>query len=262
MHSDDFTRFEPAIKAFAGNAQSPSLHIESETHKGKVLAVHYAPFEWVTPQAQLIIVGITPGDTQAVEALNAARDQLQGGATHAQALERAKLTGAFSGQLRKNLVAMLDHVGLNRWARVATCDQLFGSHAHLVQTASVLQYPTFVNGERYSGLPALRGSAMLRAMVLKHFVPMAQSLPKAKILAVGDVPWDTLQWLAADGLIDHSCLLGQLPHPSPANQERVNWFIDKKNSCKPVSNKTNTRKLDEMREQMRTAIAQLPALVP
>lgn len=232
------------------------------------LSVHYAPFECFNPSARLIIVGITPGETQAAEALVAAQSQLAAGASNDMVLSHAKRVGAFTGPLRKNLVAMLDHVGFNRWAWVRTADQFFesgfGCDANrargLIQTASVLQNPTFVDGKRYNGTPKLLGSPLLKSMVLAHFVPMAQALPEAKIVALGDVPWHTLNWLADNGHIDRARLLGQLPHPSPASQERINWFLGRPNPSKPVSKKTDTAKLDAMRDQLRAAVAQLPIL--
>src|SRR5690349_2224573 len=70
------------------------------------LHVAYAPFDHVAAEARLVVVGITPGLTQAVAALQEARKGLSAGHSHAQVLRNAKLTASFSGgAMRSNLVA-------------------------------------------------------------------------------------------------------------------------------------------------------------
>ena len=41
--------------------------------------IYYAPFEYINPSARLVLVGITPGPTQMVNANNEARRALQAG---------------------------------------------------------------------------------------------------------------------------------------------------------------------------------------
>lgn len=79
------------------------------------ITVCYAPFEHVQSGARLAIVGITPGSQQALNGLLEVRRQLKVGVDHATALSGAKVFASFSGPMRNNLIAMLDHVGLNRW---------------------------------------------------------------------------------------------------------------------------------------------------
>jgi hypothetical protein len=256
MHNTNlFARFTSAIRNFDGNVHSPALRVGSEGR----LTVQYAPFEWVNPQAKLIIVGITPGETQAIQALEEARRRLLCGADELSTKMAAKRTGGFAGNLRANLVAMLDRVGLPRWAGISSASDLFGARADLLQTASVLPYPVFVNGKRYNGAPTLLRSPMLSSMVLGQFVPVVQALPDAKLLAVGDVPWETLQWLVQEGKVDERRLLGCLPHPSAASQERVNYFLGKKPASQ-LSAKTNGPKIDMLRQQLEKALTPTRAI--
>ncbi len=250
MHANNlFAHFAPAIRSFDGDVHSPALRIASE---GK-LAMQYAPFEWINPEAKLIIVGITPGETQAANALWEACRQLLTGADERSTKIAAKRTGGFSGKLRANLVAMLDRVGLPRWAGISSASELFGAQAHLLQTASVLPYPVFVDGKPYNGAPSLLRSPMLRTTVLEEFVPLLRALPEAKVLAVGDVPWETMHWLAKQGLVETHRLLGCLPHPSSASQERINYFLGMK-AASELSVKTNGAKLDMLRAQLQQAL--------
>lgn len=246
-----FNQFTNAIRSFTGDVHAPALRMHSEGR----LSVSYAPFEWVNPEAKLIIVGITPGELQAANALQEAKRQLSMGALDVAAIQAAKLTGAFSGPMRKNLLAMLDKVGLPKWIGVTSAAELFEKRADLIQTSSMIQYPTFVDGKKnYNGTPDLRRSPLLRSLVKDHFLPMVTSLPAAQILALGDVPWNTLQWLADEGLIDRSRVLGFTPHPSPANNERISCFLETMRPDATPSKKTDAAKLLRMRQRLQAAL--------
>lgn len=67
--------------------------------------IYYAPFEYINPSARIVLVGITPGPTQMVNANNEARRALQAGKSNTEAIQAAKSVGAFSGEpLRSNLI--------------------------------------------------------------------------------------------------------------------------------------------------------------
>jgi len=77
--------------------------------------IYYAPFEYINPCARIVLVGITPGPTQMVNANNEARRALQSGKSSTEAIQAAKSVGAFSGEpLRTNLVNQLNHWGFHR----------------------------------------------------------------------------------------------------------------------------------------------------
>ncbi len=250
MNYTQFTNFESAIRRYAGDPCDRSLLMASDGP----LEVFYSPFEWVNESAKLVLVGITPGRVQAANALAEAKRELTGGADARQALKAAKETGAFSGPMRKNLVAMLDHIGVPSWLGVDSSAALFdGKHAHLLQTASVLQFPVFVNGGNYNGTPDIVGTPLLRQMLLEHFAAMAKTLEGAAFVPLGPVPMKALRWLASTGHINPSRILEGLPHPSPANVERVNYFLGLKER-NAVSSKTDPQKLDAARSSLRQAV--------
>lgn len=217
------------------------------------VSVYYAPFEWVNPQAKVVLVGITPGRTQAANALGEAKRALLEGAQDAEMLRRAKATGAFSGAMRPNLVALLDEIGLQRWLGLPSCLELFGSAAGLLQTASVLQFPVFVNGENYNGTPDPTKHQLLREMVLQHFAKMCAQLPDAVFVPLGPVPSKVLAWLTTEGLVAQSRVLNGLPHPSGANAERIKYFLGQK-ARNELSAKTDPNKLDAAKAGLVSAI--------
>ena len=60
-----------------------------------------------------MLIGITPGAQQARNALIEVPRKLTVGTDQSTALSAAKIFASFSGMMRKNLVAMLDHIGPN-----------------------------------------------------------------------------------------------------------------------------------------------------
>jgi len=210
----------------------------------------------VNRQAKIILVGITPGKTQAANALAEARRQLVVGAPTQEVLRHAKQTGAFSGTMRPNLVALMDCVGLPRVLGLRSCADLFGSASHLLQSASVLPFPVFLNGDNYNGTPDPTRRPLLRELMLAHFLPMVRELPDAVLIPLGPVPTKALSWLVRQGHVAGRRVLEGLPHPSGANGERIAYFLGRK-SRGELSLKTDASKLDAARAQLLAAVASL-----
>jgi hypothetical protein len=243
--------FAPTIRALtdADLNDSAALSRKLNIARDGQIEVQYAPFEYINNEARVVLVGITPGRTQMVNALRECRRQLHAGASTDAALRAAKQTGAFSGAMRPNLIAMMDAIGLHRWLGLSGCDALFGAAAHLVQTTSVLRNPVFVNGENYNGTPRMTSHPVLRQQLLDGFAHDASALPLAVFLPLGDKVSEGLHWLADQGAIDRSRILDGLPHPSGANAERIAYFLGRKEKAE-LSVKTNPTKLDEAKAQL------------
>jgi hypothetical protein len=220
------------------------------------LTVQYAPFEDVNPKARLVLVGITPGRVQAANALAEARRQLEMGASAHDAMRKAKQVGSFSGPMRTNLVALLDHIGLPKWLGVPSCAHLFDSHTDLLQTASVLQFPVFVDGQNYNGSPDILTTALLRSQLLLYFAPLGKQLPEAVFVPLGPVPTKAMQWLIKEGLFRPEQVLSGLPHPSGANAERIAYFLGRKQASN-LSAKTNASVLDAARTALMAKVTRL-----
>ena len=249
---DMLSKYEAAVRGYDGDPCSSSLLMEQEG----ALSVYYSPFEWVNPGARVVLVGITPGRMQAANALAEAKRNLQGGALSAEVLRRAKETGAFSGAMRPNLIALLDNIGLSKWLGLNSAAELFGSASGFLQTASALQFPVFLNGENYSGAPDIARTPLLRRMLIEHFGEMARKLPEAVFIPLGPVPTKAMTWLRSERHIPPGRTLEGLPHPSGANAERIAYFLGKKPKA-ALSTKTDPGKLDAARESLRAAVAAL-----
>ena len=257
--SDFASRFAPVIAAHRTGAFLAGDMLAALTlHVAGPLSIAWAPFDYVPVTARLVVVGITPGRQQAENALSAFRDALAAGATPEEASRRAKFTGAFSGPMRDNLIAMLDHVGAQRALGVASCATLFDPNRNLLHLTSALRHPVFVAGENYNGAPDMLRTSVLRTMVETHLVAEARALPTALWLPLGSKPSAALRHLVSLGVLDADRVLGGLPHPSGANGERIAYFLGRKLRA-ALSPKTLPEPLDRACDALRARLSQLVA---
>lgn len=221
------------------------------------LQTFYAPFDHVNTGARVVICGITPGLQQASRALEEARHQLRNGASIDQAKQAAKETASFAGTMRKNLIGMLDHVGLHMLFDIDSCARLFDTHRHLVHYTSALRYPVFLDGQNYSGSPSILSRSSLRQQVDTHLTEEVRMLgPKCLYVPLGPKVTEVFQHLQCKGLLRAEQLLDGLPHPSGANAERISYFIGGKPREK-LSSKTNPTVLDAAKARIIAKLANL-----
>jgi hypothetical protein len=255
--SDLFARFAPTIAACeTSSLLTDKMLSELTLERAGPVSVVYAPFDYIPPSADLVIVGITPGRVQAENALRAARQALRAGKSQDEAGRLAKLTGSFSGPLRTNLVSMLDHIGLHGVLGVNTCARLFEDNRQRVHFTSALRYPVFVDGENYNGTPDMIRTPILRQMIETYLADEARALPNALWLPLGPKPAAALQHLASAGILDRSRILNGLPHPSGANAERIGYFLGRK-AREALSAKTRPEPIDQARVALRMQISAL-----
>lgn len=220
------------------------------------LTISYAPFEYVQRSAKVVIVGITPGVQQATNALIAARRQILSGVNDLTALATAKTFASFSGQMREHLVAMLDHVGLQQHLAMTTCAELWGAHSTLAHFTSALRYPVLRNGGNYSGTPSMIRTPVLKKYLQDCLAEEARTLKGALWIPCGSTVGKAVGWLVAEGLLSSEQVLGGALHPSPANIERIQYFLGAGRSRETLSSKTNPDVIDAARDAMIARLAE------
>lgn len=258
MDTHLFERFAPVIRSLSREELEgiPSLSLKLRLAQDGPIEVYYVPFEYINANARVVIVGITPGRTQLINAVGELRKQLDRGASTVDALIAAKQVGAFSGSMRPNLIKMLDSVGINRWLGLPSCETLFDSDNGLVQTTSVLRNAVFVDGANYGGAPSMIRHPLLRRQVLEQFGEEARALSGAVFVPLGGKVTEALHFVADQGLLNRNRILDGLPHPSGENSERINYFLGRKPKHQ-LSRKTNPNKLDGAREHLVRKVAAL-----
>lgn len=242
------------VDTIAEPAQIPAAYLLG---REKTLSAHYTPFDYVNAQARVVVVGITPGFVQWKNAVREARRQLLLDAPMTEALRAAKYTGAFSGAIRPNLVALLDHVGLQRWLGIASCATLWSADAALMHVTAVLRHAIFVDGRNYNGAsPNMVTTPLLQAQMLDHFAHEAALLPDAVYVPLGPKVGQALSWLAQRGVLDEARILHGIPHPSGANAERIAYFLGRKEKS-TLSSRTNGSQIDADRHALAAKMAAL-----
>lgn len=254
-----FEKFTPLLSissvAISSNALPEDLLLSAEGN----LQTFYAPFDYINTGARITICGITPGMQQAVVALNEARRLLRAGVPNEEAKRMSKETASFAGAMRTNLINLLDSVGIAELLGINSCGRLFDTHTHLVHYTSALRYPVFVKGENYNGTPKMLKTASLRHQVDTYLADEVQALSaNCLYVPLGDKVSAAFEHLQSKGLVKPEQVLIGLPHPSTANNERINYFLGRKKRAAP-SNRTNPDKLDAARTQLLAKVAGLRA---
>lgn len=246
----NYERFLPALCEYRTDASSTALTME----RFGTLAVEYAPFDYIEHNAELAIVGLTPGRLQATNALTALAAQLRMGTPIELAFKAAKQTASFSGPMRSNLVAMLDIIGVPAIYGRGSAADFFTDKTGLVHFTSALRYPVFANGQNYSGT-ALNPIG-LRKMVETYLAEEVLALPRATWVPLGQHAEAALLHLCRQGQLARENILAGLPHPSGANAERISYFLGRKTK-ETLSAKTNADRLDEAKRALITQVQKI-----
>lgn len=222
-------------------------------------STYYAPFDYVNPKAKIVICGITPGLQQATNALKELRRLLHAGEPMDVAMRSAKEFASFSGAMRDNLIAMLDHIELNKWLGVPSCAELFGASKHLVHCTSALRNPVFLGGKNYSGTPSMvKQPALLNQIEFVLAEEIRALGPNCVYVPLGGEVSKVFEHLESKGLVNPAHVIHGLPHPSPASNERIAYFLGRKERSL-LSNKTNSEKIDLRKASIFSKVKALPA---
>ncbi|MBS5931527.1 MAG: hypothetical protein KIC94_01520 [Clostridiales bacterium] len=207
----------------------PELLIE----KKDTIEIYYAPHnDYINPKAKVFIIGITPGFQQMSTAITAARKGLELGEEIEIIQYQCKAAGRFSGPLRKNIISMLDDIGLNTVLKINSCNDLFAKKDYLLHTVSLIPYSVFVNKKNYSGhTPNLIKNEFLMNYVYENFIKEYGSLENKEqvlLIPLGKAVEEVLARLEAEGRIGKHQILKGFPHPSGANVNRLTQFNENK----------------------------------
>ncbi|WP_018923555.1 uracil-DNA glycosylase family protein [Salsuginibacillus kocurii] len=201
--------------------------------KDNKLEIYWAPFEYINPDANVIILGITPGWTQMQLAFNYVRKNI-GAEERKTMLRNAKKQASFGGKgIRNNLIEMLDGIELNKRLHIQSCAELYADKNHLLHSASALRYPVFINQKNYTGSnPPMLKHPLLSEMIYELLVPELHEVKHAVIIPAGKAVSNMLSDLVEEGKIHNKPILFDFPHPSGANGHRKKQYAEKKEQFK------------------------------
>lgn len=131
--------------------------------------------------------------------------------------------------LRRNLIRMLDDLGLPQQLQIPTTDTLFNSHHDLLHSTSAIRYPVFQGAENYTGhAPSILKSVALKEFVERVLGPELTLVPGALIVPCGDAVDGVLRHLVDKGILQAERCLWGFPHPSGSNGHRVRYFAERR----------------------------------
>lgn len=226
---EGFRRFRDAIAALPLKEKydkSDLLTSQFSLFRDGALEAFYAPFDFVNHDAQVVLVGVTPGWTQMELAYRAARNAIEEALPDTEVLYRAKNSGSFGGPMRKLLIAMLDGIGLSEALRLSSAEDLFGSAFALLRPTSAVSAPTFKAGENYTGHnPPLTRQPKLREYILANLGhELGDIMNTALVIPLGVAAEDAVRLLVETRRVDEARCVYGFPHPSPANGWRARIF--------------------------------------
>ncbi|PUB09913.1 hypothetical protein [Paenisporosarcina sp. OV554] len=200
-----------------------------EKDEKKKLEIYYAPFEYVNEHAKVVIVGITPGLHQMKKSYSTVLNVMDQQLSDEEVLHEVKKNSSFEGPMRKNLIQMLDELGLNDYLGLSSSSELFETASHMVQTMSVLPYPVFYNGKNYNGsIPNILKTEVLQRHILDYTAGELNKLNDALIIPLGVNVSKVIMYLADHGYLNKESILNGFPHPSGGNGHRHKQFAANK----------------------------------
>jgi hypothetical protein len=211
-----------------------SVPAEFVLHKDGALKVVWAPCDHINDSARIAIVGITPGWQQAQIAYTEAQKALKKGLSYSEACKRAKGQAAFAGTMRKNLISMLDDIGVGQALGITSTVELFGRSNRELHSTSALRYPVFCNNKNYTGhIPDPFKNDYLRSMTETLLTEELSLVSSALVVPLGK---------AANVCVKHALsichaevyLLDMFPHPSEANAHRIRQFKEQKKALTKI----------------------------
>jgi hypothetical protein len=198
--------------------------------KSGSLEVYYCTHnEYVNQNAKVFIVGITPGFQQMSKSIAVARHLIEEDQPVSEILYQCKREARFSGTLRKNIIEMLDELGLHKCLSLNSTSDLFTKKDFMLHTTSLIPYGVFVNGRNYTGhSPKILKNKLLFRFLKECFDPQAAMLKEALVIPLGRSVGEIMRAYVSEGLLKENNILFGFPHPSGANGHRKQQFIANK----------------------------------
>lgn len=182
-------------------------------------------FDYVNPKAEVVIVGITPGNSQ----LDGSREGMSS--------REIKRKYAFAGKMRPNLVKMLDFIGVNRLLGLESCSTLWEENFDKVDMTSLLVEATYElkkdgTKEMFRHANKIAKSEKLTRMLEEGFVKNCSKYENLVLyVACGLGVYDVLK-----GLLEEQKIKGQvvgIAHPSGANMKCIQCYLGKTEPSTP-----------------------------
>jgi hypothetical protein len=157
-------------------------------------------------------------------ALSAARRKMKGSsALSLEDIDEIHLESYFAGSMRRNLVRMLDAIGIHEYLAIETTSLLFGRHHRLMHATSIFKYPVFNRFNNYTGYsPSPIASPFLLSMIETTLTSELSDFRNCIAIPLGRVASLCLD--RVKNITNGIYIVNGFPHPSSANGHRLKQF--------------------------------------
>ena len=185
----------------------------------KQYKIIYTPFEKLNHNAKIMMVGITPGETQLINAYKAIKNG------QAKTSLEAKRIGAFSGKLNEVLIGSLNSIWPKRKELfgVKDCKELFTEKNDIVHSTSLLKDAVFEKASKknsssdyvkFKDAYKIFKSDLLLEELNRYFIKECNTLSESiPIICLGDGVFNVVTKLKEEEIIKQDKIIF-IPHPS------------------------------------------------
>ena len=188
------------------------------------IEIYYAPFDYINPQAKIVIIGITPGLQQMIQSFQAIKD--------GKSLREVKDLSSFKGSMRTTLVKFLDELKINNILKIQSCESLFNINNKYLHSTSLVKYPVFDKGKNYSGVNILKKKILLD-FIEDNFLKELEVFQGNIIVPLGNSVSSTIDYLNTKHQLKLKCFLKGFPHPSGLNaRKNIQFKENREEMCR------------------------------
>jgi len=188
------------------------------------IEIYYAPFDYINPQAKIVIIGITPGLQQMIQSFQAIKD--------GKSLREVKDLSSFKGGMRNTLVKFLDELKINKILKIQSCESLFNLNNQYLHSTSLVKYPVFDKGKNYSGVNILKKKILLD-FIEDNFLKELEVFQGSIIVPLGNSVSSTIDYLNTKNQLKLKYFLKGFPHPSGLNaRKNIQFKENREEMCR------------------------------
>ena len=188
------------------------------------IEIYYAPFDYINPQAKIVIIGITPGLQQMIQSFQAIKD--------GKSLREVKDLSSFKGGMRNTLVKFLDELKINKILKIQSCESLFNLNNQYLHSTSLVKYPVFDKGKNYSGVNILKKKILLD-FIEDNFLKELEVFQGSIIVPLGNSVSSTIDYLNTKYQLKLKYFLKGFPHPSGLNaRKNIQFKENREEMCR------------------------------
>ena len=195
----------------------------------KDVKIFYVPFDDLRKDAQIVIVGLTPGYSSMFLSYSASLLLIENGCPKNLIARKAKNFSVFTEE-RRELARMLDGIGIPRALGLRKSIELLQDKQNLLHSTFATHYAAFKHSVNYVGIsPDFISSMFFKNILERYLINELNTIKDALVVPLGSRVSEILLHLirSTGTLVHEQCLLG-FPNPAPCNPLRHSEYEERR----------------------------------